>query len=152
MGAYIIGSANRRGTTSIAELRFAIGLTEVEIDAACVELTECASAWRVGDDELDTGLSYALLAYAVGEPGRPKTKTWEALKARLFAEWFEVDEPHCMYCGAKGVDLTLDHAQPVARGGSNHPRNFIAACHPCNSTKKDKTYAEFMAWRRERGL
>lgn len=61
----------------------------------------------------------------------------------------------CFYCSA-GVALglaTLDHKIPKARGGSNHQRNLVMACPPCNQAKADLTAEEFrpvMALRVER--
>jgi 5-methylcytosine-specific restriction endonuclease McrA len=42
----------------------------------------------------------------------------------------------CVYCGATGVALTLDHVTPRAWGGSHHASNLVAACAPCNSARK----------------
>ncbi len=49
----------------------------------------------------------------------------------------ERDEYKCQYCGA-GIDtcpLDIDHVLPVAKGGTNHPSNLVAACSTCNSGK-----------------
>lgn len=51
----------------------------------------------------------------------------------------------CHYC-ERNIDLDLleiDHKQPVSKGGTNEESNLVAACPPCNSAKKDKTYEEF---------
>lgn len=150
--AYIISTANIAGTCSCAELRGTLGLSEDVFETVYAELHEAGVAYRIDEDELSVGLTYDLMVFAVGAPGRPRAKDWDALKARLFSIWFEHIPPQCMYCNAEGVPLTLDHAQPVSRGGSNHPLNFIAACHPCNSSKRDKTFQEFMVWRKAQGL
>jgi 5-methylcytosine-specific restriction endonuclease McrA len=50
----------------------------------------------------------------------------------------------CAYCG---VDFAhLDHAIPLSRGGTHWPANIYPACEFCNSSKKDKTPAEFRAY------
>ncbi len=50
--------------------------------------------------------------------------------------------PHC------GIILkdkhTVDHKKPLARGGSNWPRNLQLLCHSCNSSKGDKTMKEWL--------
>lgn len=57
---------------------------------------------------------------------------------------------HCAYCGEPlsclvegGADTTFDHIIPVTRGGTNEPKNLIAACRNCNSAKRAKTAFEF---------
>lgn len=50
----------------------------------------------------------------------------------------------CYYCGKKS-DLTLDHFEPLAKGGAHCVSNFVFACHPCNSHKRDLDPFEFMA-------
>ena len=50
----------------------------------------------------------------------------------------------CAYC-RKRPAAVLDHAIPVARGGSNWPANIYPACVPCNSSKGARTLLE---WRR----
>lgn len=43
----------------------------------------------------------------------------------------------CRYCGATGGDavLVVDHAQPVAHGGTDAIHNLITACEECNQGK-----------------
>ena len=49
----------------------------------------------------------------------------------------------CVYCGAQGVPLEIDHLLPKARGGSNRASNLTLACRPCNQRKGQQTAAEF---------
>lgn len=42
----------------------------------------------------------------------------------------------CVYCNAKAD--SADHILPTALGGEESPRNLVAACQPCNSTKGRK--------------
>jgi hypothetical protein len=48
---------------------------------------------------------------------------------------------HCGYCGLHeneaGARLTIDHFQPVSRGGSDDLENLVYACHNCNTFKSD---------------
>lgn len=59
----------------------------------------------------------------------------------------------CAYCG---VSLhgggEKDHILPLSKGGTNHARNIVLACTTCNRDKSNKTVAEFLSWRRDRGL
>ena len=50
----------------------------------------------------------------------------------------------CYYCGRKG-ELTLDHFEPLAKGGAHCVSNFVFACFTCNSRKRDLDPFEFMA-------
>lgn len=47
----------------------------------------------------------------------------------------------CGYCGVSEVDvgaeLTVDHFQPRAYGGSDEPDNWVYCCHACNEYKGD---------------
>jgi 5-methylcytosine-specific restriction endonuclease McrA len=46
----------------------------------------------------------------------------------------------CAYCSARAT--TVDHIQPVSRGGRNTWLNTVAACDGCNQRKGDRTPAE----------
>jgi 5-methylcytosine-specific restriction endonuclease McrA len=47
----------------------------------------------------------------------------------------------CSYCG--GAYECIDHVIPLSRGGSNWPANLRPACLSCNSSKRNKTLAEW---------
>jgi hypothetical protein len=70
--------------------------------------------------------------------------------SRRRREVFERSEGRCVYCRAV---LTLDgrwhieHQQALALGGGNDPLNLVAACAPCNQSKRDRTALEFIAAR-----
>ena len=51
------------------------------------------------------------------------------------------DNGRCQYCGVKvaGKLATLDHVQPVSKGGKTTWENCTTACGPCNSSKSDNT-------------
>jgi 5-methylcytosine-specific restriction endonuclease McrA len=50
----------------------------------------------------------------------------------------------CVYCGATGVPLEVEHIIPKSRPGtSNRIGNLTIACHPCNQAKDQLTAAEF---------
>lgn len=42
----------------------------------------------------------------------------------------------CAYCNER-TDLTMDHIEPLARGGLHDPSNIAGACIHCNSSKSD---------------
>lgn len=44
-------------------------------------------------------------------------------------------EGRCVYCGRYGAKLTIDHVEPLARGGRHIVSNLVAACQACNSSK-----------------
>jgi hypothetical protein len=69
------------------------------------------------------------------------------------------DDFTCLYCGQifLASKLTVDHLQPVSKGGSNRPRNLAACCDECNQIKGDilwknykKVYGKDMKARRKR--
>lgn len=47
----------------------------------------------------------------------------------------------CVYCGARAE--SMDHVIPRSRGGKNDRNNLLPACTKCNSSKNDKTPAEW---------
>lgn len=53
----------------------------------------------------------------------------------------------CVYCAtALGLEnATLDHVIPLARGGTHHPGNLVAACQECNQLKGSLLPTEFFA-------
>lgn len=49
----------------------------------------------------------------------------------------------CVYCGATGVPLNIDHVHPRSRGGSDRISNLVLACIPCNQAKGAQDVREF---------
>jgi 5-methylcytosine-specific restriction endonuclease McrA len=59
----------------------------------------------------------------------------------------------CRYCRCQ-LDLSnvcTDHMIPLSRGGTNWPSNLVPCCKPCNSSKSDKTFFEFVALLAQKG-
>lgn len=54
----------------------------------------------------------------------------------------------CPYCGEPSK-LTLDHIEPLSRGGLHDPNNIIAVCGPCNYTKQALPLILWMAKRKK---
>lgn len=64
-----------------------------------------------------------------------------SLDAALRAQVRMRADAACEYCGVTeinaGGELTIDHYQPQARGGSDSLDNLVYACHRCNQYKAD---------------
>jgi hypothetical protein len=60
-----------------------------------------------------------------------------AVSRRLRFEVLRRDNYTCRYCGASAPDakLTVDHVNPSALGGEDHPENLVTACAACNGGK-----------------
>ncbi len=52
------------------------------------------------------------------------------------------DNHRCQYCSRMSVPLTLDHVVPKQHGGKDTWENLVAACHPCNVHKGNRTPTE----------
>ena len=61
---------------------------------------------------------------------------------RAYLLW---ENPHCYYCGATVSEdtSTLDHKQPLSRGGTNKRKNLVLCCQPCNQDKGALTVEEY---------
>lgn len=55
----------------------------------------------------------------------------------------------CHYCNKELTweTVTVDHKKPLSAGGSNHSRNLVPACYPCNNKKRSSNYEQFMRWK-----
>lgn len=67
------------------------------------------------------------------------SKDWQHLLARQRGE--------CFYCGLSRA-LSMDHVIPLSRGGRHSIGNIVAACLPCNSSKRTRYITE---WRQRGG-
>lgn len=81
------------------------------------------------------------------------------LLSLLTAEVVARDGPLCHYCGQRTVvrtaiasdascDRTVDHKEPVDRGGKDELDNLVLACRACNSAKGTLPYTVFIAQHR----
>ena len=69
--------------------------------------------------------------------GLPESQ-WVKLRSIVF----DRDDNTCVYCGSID-DLTCDHIVPLMAGGGNELDNLATACRPCNSSKRDRSLAEW---------
>lgn len=57
----------------------------------------------------------------------------------------EADRRRCCYCltseANSGIPMTLDHLQPVSKGGETTFENLCLACRSCNEFKSDSAEA-----------
>ncbi len=83
-------------------------------------------------------------------PAVIKLKYWVNLKRRFpvirfsRANVYARDEYRFQYCYRKFPEreLTLDHVNPVVKGGKKTWENIVAACMGCNQRKSDRTPEE----------
>lgn len=68
------------------------------------------------------------------EPSAKKPSNRQKVSTRVRIAVFVRDGNKCVRCGTLD-DLSLDHIQPVSRGGGNEPENLRVLCRPCNSSK-----------------
>jgi 5-methylcytosine-specific restriction endonuclease McrA len=52
------------------------------------------------------------------------------------------DGHRCQFCGRSDIPLTIDHINPVSRGGEESWENLVCACVSCNNKKGDRTPEE----------
>lgn len=67
-------------------------------------------------------------------------------------DWLDVLKEHnhmCANCGTRD-DIVIDHIDPLSKGGANIRGNIQPLCRACNTSKSDKTPAEW-ATSRENG-
>ena len=62
-------------------------------------------------------------------PRNGSTRQWRSVRDEILAR----DHWQCQYCG--GPAQHVDHAVPVAHGGTDHEANLVAACRGCNLRK-----------------
>ncbi|MFC0673289.1 HNH endonuclease [Brachybacterium hainanense] len=112
----------RRGVADPVELMLA---AEDRIVPTALELTrELSGAWVEGAGSRSVGFSYRAV--------------------------HERDHWTCAYCGhsvskspaREALLATVDHIQPVSRGGESSWLNLVSACKECNNRKADRTPEE----------
>lgn len=84
---------------------------------------------------------------------RMSQRKYKALKAATPADvalslnqWTDILSYYghrCAYCLSKG-SLSMDHVQPLSRGGTHTADNTVPACISCNASKNDRTPLEWL--------
>lgn len=61
-----------------------------------------------------------------------------------------LDRDTCEYCGRKlsWEEREIEHKTPTSRGGNNSNSNLCISCHQCNAEKSDRTYEEYISYRK----
>jgi 5-methylcytosine-specific restriction endonuclease McrA len=83
-------------------------------------------------ERLEGRLSRAVLRGLGGSNALPAT--------RLLEKWGR----QCVYCGAKGVPLELEHITPRAKTRDDRVCNLTLACHRCNEKKGAQDIRDFL--------
>ena len=75
-------------------------------------------------------------------------KGGEATKAERLAHCERVRWT-CPYCGTdlKTAKVAIDHVRPQLIGGTKGPKNQVACCVSCNSSKQAKSLKDFAAYK-----
>ena len=85
---------------------------------------DAARQWRAANPE-GVKAQKASRKHRMRQAGPLSTATVRAVLAEF---------PECAYCGRRG-HRTIEHVIAVDAGGTNEPRNLVAACVSCNSSK-----------------
>jgi 5-methylcytosine-specific restriction enzyme A len=71
-------------------------------------------------------------SYCAGHaPRGGSTRAWRKVRASILAA-----NQVCAECGRPAAHV--DHIQPIAHGGTDHPANLRALCAACNLAKADR--------------
>lgn len=109
------------------------------------------AAWRKANPEKQRAASKRWQA-AHPEAVAHHIATWRARRRgngghHTLAEWrakCAAYNHRCAYC-CEEKPLTRDHDLPLSRGGTDDIANIIPACRLCNSKKRHRTAAEYLA-------
>ena len=102
-------------------------------------------------------LTFAVREVERDSAGQPRAwpRTDHFRSPRFRARILKRDAGQCFYClrPLRPGEWTLDHITPRARGGSDHSRNVVACCIPCNWEKGQASAEDFLrSLRRKRIL
>lgn len=91
------------------------------------------------------------------EASRVRAKNQKAIRRAMMgapvvritsAEWRRIAASYsglCAYCYQRTGRLTMDHVQPLTRGGAHEPDNIVPCCRSCNSKKNNRSLLMFLA-------
>lgn len=95
------------------------------------------------DAMIDAGLTREQMAALIKhELAKQEAMGPRSVPAALRIEGLTRDGFICRYCGSV-ESLHCDHVIPYSRGGATVAENLVASCKSCNSSKKDRTVAEW---------
>ena len=82
-----------------------------------------------------------------------RAKTVSArLKQNVDLKFFRklLEKDCCEYCGKKLKlkEREVEHKTPINKGGDNSNANLCISCKQCNLEKKERTYEEYLEWRK----
>jgi len=130
------------------------GLSYATVQDALLGLEKFGAIKKAGDtnregtlyqlylpEEIDLCKEF-MQAKAVAEPppiDEKKEKDFYNIRENRY-KVFERDGYKCHYCGKQltRYSATLDHIQPISKGGDNSYDNLITACLHCNSSRTNK--------------
>lgn len=121
----------------------AVATDKTEVLAQARRVLKAAATLASANDEAFVQGSL----WAEGELAPPDPRRKPKVVPKRRREVFDKSEGRCFYCGTV---LTLDgrwhieHQMPRALMGPDDLVNLVAACVPCNLTKKDRTALEFI--------
>lgn len=105
----------------------------------------CSRARRARDPELDRRTWWKNIEHNRQRGVIAAHKRQARLKAvrndLTLEQWLGIKEFYenkCVYCGATNKPLTIDHIQPISKGGEHTASNIAPACKSCNSRKWNK--------------
>ncbi|ABK45423.1 HNH nuclease [Magnetococcus marinus MC-1] len=85
-------------------------------------------------------------------PADPEMMEQERRKAKELkrSQWWknQLGRGQCYYCQRRyhPKELTMDHVQPISRGGRSSHSNCVPCCGECNEHKKNWPAESFRAW------
>ena len=94
----------------------------------------CGKERTIGDSYLHTNCDMQLNYKSKQQRQRDR---WEGKRNRIAPLIVDHDGGMCKECGSTN-NLTVDHINPIARGGSNDISNLQILCGSCNSRKGGK--------------
>ncbi|OKY74199.1 MAG: HNH endonuclease [Desulfobulbaceae bacterium DB1] len=89
---------------------------------------------------------YGFIGIDEGLIKKEKAKARDLRKSR----WWQnrIAEGICYYCKRKfpPAELTMDHLQPLSRGGKSSKGNLVPACKECNNKKRQMLPLEWQEY------
>jgi hypothetical protein len=97
-------------------------------------------AWRAVNRDKTRYYATSYRARRLGAEGDCSAEEWAAILAYF--------NHRCAYCHRPASEvgtLAQEHMLPLSRRGTNHARNIVPSCQPCNSSKRHRTPLEWIS-------